>query len=82
MQVPLLQLPEGVTDKVYIKFAVADFEMVKMADLKLSKLAIALKFEMIEYKLVAADDLKMFVSVYKTREFDEENYLGEVEIAM
>lgn len=47
-----------------------------MADLSLPKLGIAVKFEMYEYKVLEPSELKMHVSVYKTRVFDEDNYLG------
>lgn len=53
-----------------------------MANLALPKLAIALKIEMIEYKILDLSDLKLNISVYKTREFNEENYLGETQIEM
>jgi hypothetical protein len=53
-----------------------------MANLTLPKLAIALKIEMIEYKILEFSDLKLNISVYKTRDFDEENYLGETQIEM
>jgi hypothetical protein len=32
---------------------------------------------MIEYKVLDPSQLKLHISVYKTRTFDEENYLGE-----
>ena len=48
-----------------------------MADLSLPKLSIAVKFEMFEFKLLDPSEFKMHVSVFKSRDFDEENYLGE-----
>lgn len=56
--------------------------MIKMADLTLKKLAIAIKFEMIEYKIMHPSDLKLNISVFKTRDFDEENYLGETAVEL
>ena len=51
-----------------------------MADLTKPKLAIAVKFEMIEYKIMDNSDVKIDLSVFETREFSEETYLGEVSI--
>ena len=48
-----------------------------MVDFSLPKLAIAVKFQMIQYKVLDKNELKMHVSVFKTRDFTEENYLGE-----
>lgn len=73
---PFLKVAEGSPDKVYLKFSIADFEEIKMANLSLPKLAIALKIEMIEYKILLLSDLKLNISVFKTRDFNEENYLG------
>ena len=47
-----------------------------MVDFSLPKLSIAIKCDLIEYKIIDPSEIKMNVSVYQTREFNEENYLG------
>jgi hypothetical protein len=68
--VPFLKVSEGSPEKVYLKFSIGDFEEIKMANLSLPKLAIALKIEMIEYKILLLSDLKLNISVFKTRDFN------------
>ncbi len=59
-----------------------DREEVKLVDLAKDKQSIAVQFELIEYKLQDREDFNLFLSFWKTRDFDEENYLGERKICL
>jgi len=57
-------------------------EFEKLVDFSLEKLKIAKKFKMTAYKVEDLDDFKMLLTVYKTRTFDQENYLGDTAVPL
>ena len=49
-----------------------------MADLTLKKLAIASELKIIQYKIIDFQNFNLNVSVWSSRDMNEETYLGEV----
>jgi hypothetical protein len=68
--------------EIFVRFTLDDKEEVKLVDLTQDKQAIAVQFELIEYKLQDREEFNLYLSLWKSRDFDEENYLGERKICL
>ena len=73
-------------EKTYAKFFIYDDldsdDSIRMIDMSKKKLDVGAEFKFMEYKILNMEETNLNVSIWSSREMNEDSYLGEVNIKL